>query len=274
MPMHSRRSFRRAAFPALALLAAAFGACTPPPPPAPEPEIRLSDDVQVRRIAPGLWVHTTWMPLGDGTPYPANGMLLETPEGGVLIDTGWNEAQTETLLAWAAREGRPVRRAYVTHAHNDRMGGIPALRRAGVPVQGSALTVQLAPEEGLSAPDVIRALQLGADSEPLSEGPVQLFYPGPGHTRDNLVVWFPRQFVLFGGCLIKADTATTIGNVADADVPNWPLAVRRVRETYPGVRMVVPGHGAVSSHRAYEVTEQIAITRGPAAVERLRRAQP
>lgn len=260
--------FRATFFPALAALALALGACTPPPAPAPEPEIRLSDDVQVRRIAPGLWVHTTWLPLGNGTPYPANGMLLETPEGSVLIDTGWNEAQTETLLAWAAREGRPVARAYVTHAHNDRMGGIPALRRAGVPVQGSALTVQLAPEEGLAAPDVLRELQLGTDAQPLAAGPVELFYPGPGHTRDNVVVWFPRQRVLFGGCLIKADTATTIGNTADADVPNWYHATRRVRETYPGVRMVVPGHGAVSSYRAYTVTEQIVTAHARAAAER------
>lgn len=245
-------------FPALAALAIALAACTPPPAPAPEPEIRLSDDVQVRRIAPGLWVHTTWMPLGNGTPYPANGMLLETAEGSVLIDTGWNEGQTETLLAWAAHEGRPVRRAYVTHAHEDRMAGIPALRRAGVPVEGSPLTAQIARSEGLAAPEVVRELSVAPDAQPLAEGPLQLFYPGPGHTRDNIVVWFPRQNVLFGGCLIKADTATTIGNVADADVANWSNAVRRVRETYPGVSVVVPGHGALSSHRAYDVTQRIA----------------
>jgi glyoxylase-like metal-dependent hydrolase (beta-lactamase superfamily II) len=260
----------RTAFRSLALVVA-LAACTPSVTPVPQTEIRLSDDVQVRRIAPGLWVHTTWEELPGIGPYPANGMLLETPDGSVLIDTGWNDAHAETLLAWAARQGRPVRRAYVTHAHNDRMGGIGALRRAGVAVQGSALTAEIARAENLPALDVVRALGTSRDAEPLTEGPLQLFYPGPGHTRDNIVVWFPRQGVLFGGCLIKADTATTVGNVADADVPSWPDAVRRVREAYPDARVVVPGHGAVGGHAAFEVTETIVRTKGPAAVEALRR---
>jgi metallo-beta-lactamase class B len=259
----------RASLLPLPLFALSLAACTPAAAPAPEPETRLSADVQVRRIAPGLWVHTTWMDLG-GAPYPANGMLLETPDGSVLVDTGWNEAQTDTLLAWAAREGRPVRRAYITHAHNDRMGGIAAVRRAGVPVQGSALTAEIAQREGLSGPDVLA----GLDAGPVRAGGVELFHPGAGHTRDNVVVWFPEQRVLFGGCLVKADTATTVGNVADADVENWPRAVRRVADQYPAARVVVPGHGAVSTRRAFGVTEQVVVTKGPAAVERLRRSQP
>lgn len=244
----------------LALLALSLAACTPPPAPAPEPETRLSADVQVRRIAPGLWVHTTWMDLGNGNPYPANGMLVETADGSILIDTGWNEAQTDTLLAWAARQGRPVRRAYVTHAHGDRMGGLPALRRANVPVQGSALTAQIARQAGGPAPEVLPGLERPMEGEPVRAGAVEFFYPGAGHTRDNIVAWFPRQRVLFGGCLIKADTATTIGNVADADVGNWHDAVRRVRDAFPGPSAVVPGHGAVGTHRAYDVTTRIVVT--------------
>ena len=257
---------RRRSVPYL-VLAIALAACTSPRAPEPAAETRLSEDVQVSRIAPGLWVHTTWMELG-GAPYPANGMLLETPDGSVLIDTGWNDAQTETLLAWAARElGRPVRRAYVTHAHNDRMGGVGALRRAGVPVQGSALTVEIAARQGLPALEEVTGLVTGA----VGMGGFELFYPGAGHTRDNVVAWFPEQRVLFGGCLIKSDTATTVGNVADADVPSWPRAVARVRERYPATRIVVPGHGAVSGPAAFRATEQLIETKGPAAVERLRR---
>lgn len=251
----------------LLLLACALTACTPPQVPAPAAEMRLSEDVQVSRIAPGLWVHTTWMPLG-GAPYPANGMLLETPAGSILIDTGWNDAQTERLMGWAARDlGRPVRHAYVTHAHNDRMGGIAALRRAGVPVHGSALTAEIAARQGLPAPEEVAGLVTGA----LRESGLELFYPGAGHTRDNVVAWFPEQRVLFGGCLVKADTATTVGNVADADVPNWPRAVAAVRERYPSTRLVVPGHGAVSGPAAFRATEELIATKGPAAVERVRR---
>lgn len=253
----------------LASLAFGLAACTPPQTPAPAAQTRLSEEVQVSRVAPGLWVHVTWHTFPGATePYPANGMLLQTADGSVLIDTGWNDAQTETLLAWAGRDlRRPVRRAYVTHAHEDRIGGIAALRRAGVPVQGLALTAEIARREGVAAPDVLPGLDVGA----VRVGGVELFYPGAGHARDNVVAWFPEQRVLFGGCLLKVDTATTVGNVADADVPNWPQAVARVSRSYPETRIVVPGHGAVSGASAYRVTRELIASKGPAAVERLRR---
>lgn len=258
----------RAPLASAALLSLVLAACAPSPAPAPLAETRLSQDVQVRQIAPGLWVHTTWHTFPGATePYPANGMLLETADGSVLVDTGWNEAQTETLLAWASVQGHPVRRAYLTHAHEDRLGGIPALRRAGVPVHGLALTAELARAAGEPVPDVLD----GLDRHAVRADGVELFYPGAGHTRDNVVAWFPRQRVIFGGCLVKADTATTVGNVADADVASWPRAVALVRQAYPGVRTVVPGHGAVGGPGALTATEQLIATKGPAAVERLRR---
>jgi metallo-beta-lactamase class B len=267
MPMPVPNAARCAVIALLALAACAPRAL----PIAATAETRLSDDVQVTRVAPGLWMHVTWAPLADGTLYPANGMLLETADGSVLFDTGWNDAQTRALLAWAQRDlHRPVRRAYVTHAHNDRIGGVAALRRAGVPVAGLARTGEIARAQGVAAPDALP----GLDAAPVREGGYELFYPGPGHAPDNVVVWFPEQRVLFGGCLVKADTATTVGNVADADVPNWPRAVARVRQSYPAARLVVPGHGAPSGPAALRATEALIATKGPAAVEALRRARP
>lgn len=80
----------------------------------------------------------------------------------------------------------------------------------------------------------------------------------------------PRQRVLFGGCLVKADTATTVGNVADADVRQWPASVARVRARYPRARLVVPGHGAVGGASALRATEALIAAKGEAAVRALR----
>lgn len=99
----------------------------------------------------------------------------------------------------------------------------------------------------------------------------ELFYPGVGHAPDNIVVYFASARVLFGGCLIKPDTATTVGNVADADVAKWPGAVARVAAHFPAARVVVPGHGAVSGRGALSLTETLIAEKGPAAVEALRR---
>lgn len=223
---------------------------------------RLAADVSVVRIAPGLWVHTTTAPADQGIgAYPANGMLLETPDASVLIDTGWNDAQARTLLDWA-RDGlhHPVRRAVVTHFHDDRLGGTAALRAAGVDVRGLALTRELALREGNPAPDSVPGLA----ERPWSDAAgFEVRYAGPGHTRDNVVVWFPAQRVIFGGCLVKSDTATTVGNVRDADVEAWPRTVAAVRAAYPAVRLVVPGHGRVSGPGALAHTEELIATKAP-----------
>jgi metallo-beta-lactamase class B len=76
-------------------------------------------------------------------------------------------------------------------------------------------------------------------------GPLELFFPGAGHARDNIVVWHPSSGVLFGGCFVKAGNAEDLGNVADADTAAWPASLERVRARFPEVRIVVPGHGAL-----------------------------
>lgn len=77
--------------------------------------------------------------------------------------------------------------------------------------------------------------------------------------------------MLLGGCLIKSDTATTVGNVADADVTEWPRSVARVAARNPDATTIIPGHGAVSAHGALALTRTLITDKGPAAAEAFRR---
>ena len=250
----------------------------------PAAYVILDSTVSVRSIAPGLWMHVTFDPT---TGYLSNGMLLEAEDETILFDTAWDDRQTNLLLGWAASTlGKPVRRAVITHAHNDRLGGLGALRRAGVMATALAATVDRAVAEGLVARAATAPVPGGGtadaatvlDSIPgLTQSPkrdaagFELFFPGRGHSPDNIVVYYAQSRVLFGGCLIKPDTATTTGNVADADIDAWPRAVARVAEKFPDAATVVPGHGAVSGRTAYSVTQTIITEKGPAAVEARRR---
>ncbi len=74
---------------------------------------------------------------------------------------------------------------------------------------------------------------------------LELFFPGPCHTRDNILVWLPHQRVLFGGCFVKSVTADSLGNVEDAALRDWPASLGRVRAAYPSPSMVIPGHGTI-----------------------------
>lgn len=48
--------------------------------------------------------------------------------------------------------------------------------------------------------------------------------------------------VLFGGCLVK-EVGAEKGNVADANVQEWPLTIAGIKEQHPDIKIVIPGHG-------------------------------
>ncbi len=207
--------------------------------------LRLSHDVWVGKVGPGLWVHTTTKRYSDGTIYPANGMLMETNSASVLFDTGWNDAQTKVLLFWAERKLRkPVAKAIVTHEHEDRLGGIEELKREQILVYSLALTNKLARTHGVKNPPMpLPGLEANILRDKLG---YDLFFPGAGHSRDNLVVYFRRQNLLFGGCLVKSSSSSSLGNLDDAVLADWPNTIVRLKNTYPDARIVVPGHGTLN----------------------------
>ncbi len=72
---------------------------------------------------------------------------------------------------------------------------------------------------------------------------VKIFYPGKGHSSDNIVVWLPERKLLFVSCFLKSAEATNLGNLADADVAAWQESLRKVMQKYPEALTIVPGHG-------------------------------
>lgn len=212
-----------------------------------EPMARIGQSVWVAQIAPHLWLHSTTA-LIAGFVFPANGLVLERPGGSLMIDTGYAPDQAELLLKWSKRAlVSPIAIAVATHFHNDRTGGIEGLRRSGVATLGSPRTCQLATEHGQPTPEPIR--DFGAPPYRLDNG-CELFFPGAGHTRDNIVAWLPGQQVLFGGCLLKSVTSADLGNVADAVIPDWAATVRNVQDRYGAARVTIPGHGTIKGDPA------------------------
>ena len=205
---------------------------------AAEPVTRANE---YRQIAPKVWIHTSYKELDDGVPFPSNGLLVRVGDELLLVDTAWSDAQTREILEWAESTiGEPVTRAVVTHAHDDKMGGVKALHERGIATYASDRTNLAAVQRGLTPAEIEIDL---APSFRILEG-VEVFYPGPGHTVDNIVVYVADAKILFAGCLVRPAEATALGNTADADVGHWAEAVEWVERRFPEAEVVVPSHGA------------------------------
>jgi metallo-beta-lactamase class B len=206
-------------------------------------------------IAPGVWVHTSHGNVPGLGSFPSNGLVVMGTKGAVLVDTAWGLDATAELLDWVERNVGGVHAVVVTHWHDDRAGGLPEVHRRGIASYAFSKTIEDAakhnaplPERSLRAVDSLASLGVAAET----------FYPGPGHTDDNIVVWLPSTQVLFGGCLVKSSSSTSLGNVADATVSEWSSSVQKVQERYPRTRIVVPGHGAPGGILLLEHTRSLA----------------
>jgi glyoxylase-like metal-dependent hydrolase (beta-lactamase superfamily II) len=219
--------------------------------------VQLGKDLKVIRLRTGFWVHVSV----DTLSVPANGMIARTKDGLLLVDTTWSDEMAERLISWAEENlADRVVKAIVTHSHADRTGGLGALEKRKIPVLALDLTVaKLAAQTGKPVPQKLMAGKPGAVYTDPSG--FEVFYPGPGHTADNLVVWFPKQRFLFGGCFVRAEGAEDMGNLADADLASWPKAMQRVLDRYPNPAVVVPGHGAVGGPAA--LTRTLELLRKP-----------
>lgn len=224
-----------------------------------EPEAGEHPDLRLRKLAEGVWLHTSWYTYPNGARFPSNGLAIEENGGLTLVDTAWGELRTVELVELLReRTGLEPLRAIVTHYHNDRAAGADYLESIGVEVFAHPLTQRLS--IGAGAPVVDRVVeQIAEPGEARELGTLELFYPGPAHTRDNIVVWLPDRRILFGGCAVRALATSSAGNLTDADLENWPDAIRSVATRYPEVERVIPGHGEPGDGSLLEHTIQVVL---------------
>ena len=204
--------------------------------------------VELQQISTHVWIHTSYS-LINGQLVDSHGMIVVTQREIVLVDTCWNDDQTDKLLAKLNEKFHvPVSFAIITHAHQDRIGGIGSLVRNSIKVVSTPLTARKATLAGYLSPlpeldsRLTHFSLLASDSIKVE---VEVFYPGPGHTEDNIVVWIPSDRALFGGCLVKATENTNLGNTADAFVDRWASAIKELQIRYSDAKVVIPGHGRI-----------------------------
>lgn len=203
-------------------------------------EVYKSKDLIVLQIAENSFKHTSFKQTNDFGNVPCNGLVVRSNNEVVVFDTPTNNKSAEELINWIEETLHCKINAVVpTHFHEDCLGGLKAFHENNIPSYAYFKTIELATANNMVVPknsfrDSL-ILKVG------NESATATFF-GEGHTKDNVVGYFPSDNILFGGCLIKELDASK-GYLGDATLSEWSNTVDRIKKQYPNLKMVVPGHG-------------------------------
>jgi len=207
--------------------------------------------LKIQHLTGDFYVYTTYQSYG-GKPFPSNSMYVITQAGAVMIDTPWDSTQFQPLLdSIEIRHGKQVVLCLATHSHEDRTGGFDFLKAKGIQTYSSRQTLEIC-----KANNQKQAQHTFQKDTLFTVGQYRFeaYYPGEGHTPDNLVVWFEKDRVLYGGCLIKSTEATDLGNIREANLLAWPQTIRNLKKRFPQARYIIPGHQDWSSTQSLDHT--------------------
>ena len=216
-----------------------------------EPELIIT------KLTDNVYQHVSYMKTEQWGMVAASGLVVIDKNDAYIIDTPWSLEDTEKLINWVTSKNLTLKASIVTHFHEDASGGLPVLNGLKIKTYAYTLTnklLNLANREQ-SSDDIT------SDIFELVPGTIEVFYPGAGHSQDNIVIWLPKVNVLFGGCFVKSINSKNLGNLSDASVKGWPNSINKVIDKYPSVEIVVPGHGEVGDISLLKHTAQLALAK-------------
>ena len=199
-----------------------------------------SDKLIIQKVKDHVYQHISYFNSETYGKVRCNGMIVFAKNEAIVFDTPVDDSASTELINWVKDSLHCKIIAVIpTHFHEDCLGGLGAFHKQGIPSYASNKTIKSATLKKYQVPqkgfDNLMELKVG-DRKVIAE------FVGEGHTRDNIIGYFPSEKVMFGGCLIKEIDAAK-GNLEDANVNDWSATVTRLKAKYPDTQIVIPGHG-------------------------------
>ncbi|GMQ60730.1 BcII family subclass B1 metallo-beta-lactamase [Vallitalea sediminicola] len=247
-----------------------------------EDEVVIDEELTIKEIKQGVLV------INHKFPWDGNSMIIEMENDEIaFIDTPYENEATRKIIEWVReRAGQEVKFTEInTGFHFDNLGGNKYLAEQDIKIIGTSKTVKMIKERGENARnlfldwlkdpelkkyyDVYTELEyiepteivnIGIDEEielNFGDEKLILYYPEESHSPDNIVVYYPRKKVLFGGCMVKSVKSKNLGNTADANIERWLESIKKLKIRFDekSVDVIIPGHGEASNCSSLETTE-------------------
>ena len=218
--------------------------------------------ITFEQLSPHCWAYTA-----EGDP---NSGVVIGDKFIMVSDATATPAMAQDLIARIRTvSDKPIKYVLLTHYHAVRVLGASAyLAEGATEVIASQGTYELIVERGAqdmqsemerfprlfrnaeSVPGLTWPTMVIAGGDPTkNEVPgklvldlggvkVQIWHPGPGHTRGDTIAWVEEEKVLFSGDLVEYEAGVYTG---DAQLAEWPATLEALRALK--AEAIVPGRG-------------------------------
>ncbi|MEQ8471003.1 MAG: subclass B1 metallo-beta-lactamase [Marinoscillum sp.] len=209
-----------------------------------------SENLKITQVSEHTWLHISDLITETYGNVSCNGLIYVSDGEAIVFDTPSNQQATDELIALMNEKGINIKYVVPTHFHGDCLGHLESFHENNIPSVANEMTIRLAAASDKTIPQNsfkgIHQLAVGS-------GTITLKHFGAGHTEDNIIAYMPDDQVLFGGCLVKSLYASE-GNLEDADTIQWSGTIQKIKDEYPDLKFVVPGHGKFGSQDLLDYT--------------------
>lgn len=212
--------------------------------------------LKVKKLSDNVYQHISFKRVEPWGIVDASGLVVINGTEAHMIDTPWTTQGTKELIEWIEAKGLTLKNTVVTHFHEDASGSLPLLNELKIKTYATSLTNKLLKSNQKET----SSDEITSNAFELVDGVVSVFYPGAGHTEDNIVVWLPKEKILFGGCFVKSLRNKHLGYIGDAVISEWSSSIQKVINRYPDIKLVVPGHGNVGDVSLLTHTQKLALS--------------
>ena len=195
--------------------------------------------LKISSLTGDFYIYTTYNTYQE-SQVPANGMYLVTNDGVVMFDTPWDTTQFQPLLdSIKLKHNKNVVMCFATHWHSDKTAGLEYYRQQGIKTYTTVLTDELSKKNNKKRAEFLMANDTVFHAGQFS---FETYYPGQGHTEDNIIIWFKKEKILYGGCLIKGADDENLGYTDDGNVTAYASTLKKVQQKCRKPKFIIVAH--------------------------------
>ena len=213
-----------------------------------------TESLKIHQLSEHTYLHTTYLQTESFGLVSCNGMIVISQGQSAVFDTPSVDSVSLELIGWLQDSlHTKIHAVVINHHHADCLGGLNAFQKESIPSISSRITQELAEENNYPVPSFGF---LNDTTIAIGKLQIQNRFVGGAHAQGTIFSYVVEDRVLFGGCSVRSQNAGK-GYLGDANVFNWPIAMKTIQIAHPAAEIVIPGHGTIGGSELLNYTAEL-----------------